>query len=189
MVPKQPGSLVMVLASPIEMENLKLDTLREENADVRYESWMRDPVVIQYLESRFEPPTQKSIAAFITRMNESEGSLLLGMFMHHEHIGNIKLGPINPHHLRGPIGLMIGQRDQWGKGYATQAIRALTRHAFQTLGLHKVYAGCYEDNIGSIRAFLKAGWREEARLARNSYCGDTWRDDVLLASINPMCSD
>ena len=179
----------MLLESPLETENLKLNTLREANADVSYLSWMQDPIVIQYLENRFEPVDQKSIEAFIKRMNESEDNLLLGIFIGDQHIGNIKLGPINPRHLRASIGLLVGEQEQWGKGFATEAISALTRYAFHTLGLHKVTAGCYEANLGSIRAFLKAGWGEEARLAKNSRCGGVWQDVVLLASINPEHTD
>ena len=175
----------MLLDEPIKTRRLVLANLSECNADARYASWLEDPAVTRYLESRFAPPDRRGIAAYITRMNESEENLLLGMFVDDEHIGNIKLGPIVRPHRRAPIGLLIGEARQWGKGFATEAIMGVTHYAFETLALHKVHAGCYEDNVASIGAFLKAGWREEARLTENSLCDGRWQDDVLLARLNP----
>ncbi len=77
------------------------------------------------------------------------------------HIGNIRLGPINKNHKHGPIGLIIGDRDKWGIGVATEAIVLVTRFGFRELGLQKISAACYESNIGSKRAFEKAGYKIE----------------------------
>ncbi|MBY0431841.1 MAG: GNAT family N-acetyltransferase [Rhodospirillales bacterium] len=103
------------------------------------------------------------------------------------HVGNIKLGPINRHHRRGDIGLLIGERDQWGRGLAAEAIAAMTAYAFAELGLNKVVAGCYAANEGSRRAFLKAGFAEVARRPRPRHwlSDGVWQDDVVLECFAP----
>ena len=99
-------------------------------------------------------------------MNGSDDNLLLGLFPRAEpqrHIGNIKLGPIDQRHKSAPIGIAIGARDCWGKGFASQAVAALSDHAFAVLGLERVEAGFYADNEASQRAFKRAGFVEEGR--------------------------
>jgi RimJ/RimL family protein N-acetyltransferase len=78
------------------------------------------------------------------------------------------------------MGLLIGEPASWGKGYATEAIVAVTAHAFSTMGLEKLYAGAYAANAGSIRAFLKAGWVEEGRSTAMWRSGDSREDNVHL---------
>ena len=72
------------------------------------------------------------------------------------HIGNIKLGPINWHHKFADVGIIIGDKKQWGKGRAVEAIRTLCRFGFDELGLNKITAGCYSGNQGSVFFFLYA---------------------------------
>lgn len=176
----------MRLAEPIETERLRLRTLAPEHAAGPYACWARDPETIRFLEVRHRPHDAAALAEYISRKNESPDNLLLGIFLKGEnrHIGNIKLGPINPIHRRALIGLVIGEKQEWGKGYAAEAIRAVAEHAFQRLGLHRVEAGCYAANRSSLRAFEKAGFGIEARLAQYWRLDDGWDDQVWLARIN-----
>ena len=65
---------------------------------------------------------------------------------------------------RGVIGLFIGEQSNWGKGLATDAIKLISKFANKKFKLKKLVAGCYSNNIGSKKAFLKAGYEIEAIL-------------------------
>jgi len=173
----------MRLENPIETEHLRLANLSESDAGHPYVTWMNDGEVMQYLEARFSSFNENDLVSYIKEMNASSDNLLLGMFLKSEerHIGNIKLGPLNPHHKRADIGLLIGERAQWGRGYATEAISAVAEYALSRLSLRKLQAGAYSSNIGSIRAFLKAGFEKEALLKSHWKIDDGWLDEVLLA--------
>ena len=97
---------------------------------------------------------------------------MLGIFRKEEgiHIGNVKLGPIVSEHARSPIGYIIGDRSSWGTGYASEAIHAVARHALDTMSLEKITAGCYETNVGSSKALLKAGFKHEATVPSDVIC-------------------
>jgi len=154
----------MKLVAPLHTDRLVLRTLTVADATDRYLGWMHDPEATRFLESRLVEHDLGSLRDYIASCNDSEASMLLGICLTDgTHVGNIKLGPIDPYHQHAAIGLLIGERDLWGQGYATEAIAALTAHAFGQLGLLKLYAGCYASNVGSARAFLKAGWIEEGR--------------------------
>jgi RimJ/RimL family protein N-acetyltransferase len=64
------------------------------------------------------------------------------------------------------IGYFLAE-EQWGKGIATQAIKAATSYAFKDFDIVRVYAEPFSDNIGSRRALEKAGFTLEATLRRN----------------------
>ena len=168
--------------------DLFLRILTRKDVTDRYLSWLSDPDVTRYLEIRFSPPKSlDELTIFLNAVNDSDDSLMLGIFLKSDghHIGNIKLGPIDFKHTTGEIGLLIGDRDHWGKGYASIAIKLLSDFAFTKLGLYKLTAGCYGSNQGSLRAFLNAGFVEEGRRT-DQYGLDGQREDaVLLGKVNP----
>ncbi len=178
----------MKLEFPLIGDRLLLRTLTEVDATRRYLAWLSDPDVIRHLEIRFAPPeTLDDLSRFISDTNDSDDSIILGIFLRNvdQHIGNIKLGPINRHHSTADIGLVIGERSEWGKGHASMAIGLLTDYAFATFGLAKITAGCYCDNEGSRRAFLKAGFTEEGRRKAQYTVDGRRQDGILLGMVNP----
>jgi ribosomal-protein-alanine N-acetyltransferase len=170
------------LAQPLDTPRLQLRCLTAADATERYLRWLQDPEVARYLESRFARHSLDGLPPWIEQMNNSPDSLLLGLFTRSEglHIGNIKLGPIDSHHGRGDIGLMLGEKSHWGRGYASEAIMRVAVHAFDDLGLRKLTAGCYANNIGSMKAFEKVGFTIEARLAEHWVSDDGVQDGILM---------
>lgn len=148
---------------------------------------MSDPDVVRYLEARHVPNDRASLEAFIRDANADPATLLLGIVVTagRRHVGNIKIGPIDRRHRRSDVGILIGDRSVWGRGYATEAIAVLCEHAFGPLELHKVTAGFYAGNPGSVRAFEKSGFRPEARLADHWQSDGAWQDGRLMARVNP----
>lgn len=157
------------------------------DAGPRYLGWINDPEVNRYLESRFETATLSGLRAFISSMRADPATHFLAIVLKagNRHIGNIKLGPVNRVHGFAEIGILLGEKDCWGKGYATEAISLLCGFAFGSLGLHKLTAGAYAANRGSVRAFLKAGFSREGRKRDQYRCGDGYQDLVLLGKVAP----
>jgi len=155
----------MILATSIETPRLLLRTLEPTDVGPRYLSWLSDPEIRRYLEVRFSPvQSTGELISFVNSVNAGTDSLLLGIFLKEgqRHIGNIKLGPVQVDHRRAEIGFLVGEKDCWGKGYASEAISSLSRYGLDRLGLEKITSGCYACNIGSAKALLKAGFVQEA---------------------------
>ena len=66
--------------------------------------------------------------------------------------------------------------DHWGEGYATEALRAIVDLGFDTLGLHRIEAGCAVENIGSIRVLEKVGMQREGRKRKSLPLETGWED-------------
>ena len=163
-------------------ENVFLRHLEERDVGETYLAWMCDRETMQYLESRDQTHTLDTLRAFVRAMNESPRDCLLGIFevRSGEHVGNIKIGSIRMPHRSADLGLIVGNRNSWGKGYGTEAIALATRHAFEELDLNKLWAGMYAENLGSYRAFIKAGYREVGRFQRHILFNGRYIDSILV---------
>jgi RimJ/RimL family protein N-acetyltransferase len=62
------------------------------------------------------------------------------------------------------VALGIGERENWGKGYGTDAMHLVLRYAFTELTLHRVSLMVSEHNTRAIRSYVKAGFVEEGRV-------------------------
>jgi RimJ/RimL family protein N-acetyltransferase len=178
----------MRLATPLVGNVLILRTLAPEDVTTSYLGWLNDPEINRYLEVRFSPPKLiEQLKEFVASTNATDDSLILGIFLRSDqwHIGNIKLGPIDRHHSVADIGLLIGNKGEQGKGYASMAISLLSEYAFRSLHLAKLTAGCYADNQASTRAFLRAGYVIEGRRLSQWQVGDQRQDGILLGKVNP----
>jgi len=152
----------------ISLEFLDLDDVTDT-----YVGWLNDPEVNQYLEARFQVHTPQSMCDYVRTIQGNPNIYFFKIINPQgQHIGNIKLD-VNRPHLRGEISLLIGEKDQWGKGYATRAICLVRDFAFSSLGLRKLTAGCYSVNPASGRAFEKSGFLREAIFQRHYLCYNT----------------
>jgi ribosomal-protein-alanine N-acetyltransferase len=167
----------------LDTPRLRLAPLDCIHAAGPYLQWMNDPEVVRWLEVRGKSFTTADLADFIESQNANPLVHMFGMFRRNDgrHIGNIKIGPLETRHGRGDIGLLIGDRGSWGKGYAREAIAAMADYALGPLGLHKVTAGCYAGNEGSRRAFLAAGFVQEGTRRAQLWDGERWDDEYLFA--------
>lgn len=143
--------------------NLLYRPLNDADISEAYVAWLNDPNVNRYLEVRHQKHTKASVRLFVERMNASNVECLFGIFekIDNGHIGNVKIGAINRLYQTGEISLFIGDRDCWGKRLGREIIDRITEYGFDTLGLHKIEAGCYESNYGSLAAFKACGYEVE----------------------------
>ncbi len=170
----------------IRATRLYLRPLGESDCGEHYVAWLNDPVIKRFLETRHSDQTLDSVKGFVAGVNARPDEHLFGIFLKDgdRHIGNIKVGPIGRHHPVGDVSLLIGARDCWGKGYAAEAIDAVSRYAFDKLGILKLSASMYAENLGSYRAFLKVGYKDEGR-RRAHYLIEGRMCDVLVTGLVP----
>jgi RimJ/RimL family protein N-acetyltransferase len=171
-------------------QRLRLRDVRLYYARGHYLQWMNDQEVLKYTESRFHPYTKARLREYIRTINKNPDFIFRAITLRDSgrHIGNIKLGPVDWNHRFGDIGIIIGAKDCWGRGYAAESIRLLADFAFSSLKLHKLTAGCYVVNIPSIKAFEKAGFVREC-LRPSQYLSDgRYVDLICFGLLNPADS-
>jgi RimJ/RimL family protein N-acetyltransferase len=167
-------------------ECVQMRILRVTDVQDYYLQWMRDPEVCRYSQWRFYTHSLQSLTSYAENAWKDPNVLFcaIALVAPNRHIGNIKM-TADPHYRTAEISILIGEKDCWGKGYATAAIRLLADYALNVLGLRKIWGGAYSSNRGSIRAFEKAGFEIEARLKRHFLTLEGEVDGIFFARFAP----
>lgn len=94
-------------------------------------------------------------------------------------IGTVTLLAWDRTHRRCELGFILGH-DWWGRGLASEAVRAALGFAFSSMDVHRVEADVDPENGASLRLLRRLGFREEGRLAERWFTYGEWRDTALL---------
>ena len=86
-----------------------------------------------------------------------------------KHIGNCSYYDITETNSRAELGIMIGNRDYWDKGYGTDAVRTLINYIFRETRLDRIYLKTLETNTRAQKCFKKCGFTPYGHLARDGY--------------------
>ena len=86
-----------------------------------------------------------------------------------EHIGNCMYYDVDLKRGRAELGIMIGKREYWGRGYGTDAVEALIAYVFTNTTVDLVYLHTLDWNQRARRAFSKAGLKEVKKIRRDGH--------------------
>ena len=172
-----------------EGERLYLRVLLESDITEEYLGWFSDEKVTKFLEVK--NLKKKDVVDYIRTGRETKIYYMYAVCLknNNKHIGNIKVGPIYPKHKISDLVVVIGDKSYWGKGYATEAIKIGNRIAFEKYNLRKLWGDIYSGNIGSIKAYIKAGWVIEAKLKSHYLIDGKTFDAVIVSCFNPKYFD
>lgn len=85
------------------------------------------------------------------------------------HIGNCMIYDINERRGSAELGIMIGDREYWSKGYGSDTVDMLLEHLFTTTSMRRVYLHTLTWNHRAQRAFEKSGFRPVRDVRRREY--------------------
>lgn len=97
-------------------------------------------------------------------------------------IGNCAAFGIDMVNRSAELGIMIGAKEEWNKGYGAEAMTLLLKHGFETLNLNRLFLRVYEENVRAVRSYEKAGFVFEGKMRQAVYKRGKY-DDVLLMSV------
>lgn len=128
--------------------------------------WFNDPDVRYWLSMSDRPEmTVESEREWYEEMRGDTAQVVWCIEMEEgQPIGNLGLYAIDETHGRATMGISICEKDFWGRGYGTEAIRQVLRYSFTELGLRRVDLQVDEDNLRGIRCYEKCGFVREGLL-------------------------
>jgi RimJ/RimL family protein N-acetyltransferase len=170
-------------ALPLDTERLRLRDARADDfaAVHRYAS---DPEVTRFTSwgPNDAEETQEFLVRALAAANaepRADFGLLVEERAHGAVIGGCGLHP-RPHPREWEVGYVFA-RDAWGRGFATETVRALCGFGFETLGAHRLRAGVFVGNAASARVLEKLGFRREGHLRRAQLARGAWHDVWVYA--------
>ncbi|HHY71371.1 MAG TPA: GNAT family N-acetyltransferase, partial [Thermoanaerobacterales bacterium] len=97
-----------------------------------------------------------------------------------ESIGNIGFPKIDYINRTAGLGIFIGNKEYWGKGYGVEAIELLLDFGFNILNLHNISLKVFSYNKPAIRCYKKVGFKEAGRLREAKQIAGQKYDDVFM---------
>ncbi|MBP2662832.1 MAG: pseudaminic acid biosynthesis N-acetyl transferase [Firmicutes bacterium] len=96
-------------------------------------------------------------------------------------IGTIGLSSIDYRNQIAEYGVLLGTKQERGKGYAQEASVAILEYAFSELNLYKIKLKVFTDNMDAVKMYQKLGFVKEGTLRREVYKNGTFKDVTLMA--------
>ena len=139
----------------LESEKLILKKLDLSFLSNNYVNWMNDVRVNKYLENS-SGYTLDKLEKYLSNIQDNKilaWALIIKSTK--KHIGNIKIDPIDFKNSICRYGIMMGDTNEWGKGYAKKASQLVIEYCFNTLNLREIYLGVIEENKGAFELYKK----------------------------------
>lgn len=167
----------------IKGEKVRLRILEREDLK-KTVKWFNDFEIVQPLE-RSPFLTIEQEEEWYSNIIKNENILVLAMETDKgEHIGNIALNLIDYKNGHAVLSMAIGEKDFWGKGYGTNAVKTLVNYAFEELGLHKIYTHIIGSNERSLKLFEKCGFEREGVLRDWYFSKGKYHNRIIMSIIN-----
>jgi [ribosomal protein S5]-alanine N-acetyltransferase len=168
-------------------ENIILKGLSKKFVSEKYAQWLNDKKVCVenrhgsvkntiYMTEKYVESVDRSDTAAAFAIITKAGDL---------HIGNVCLENISWENRSGEIAILIGEKDFWGKGIATEAYKLIIDYGFNMLDLHRLYSGMTIRNKAMIKVAERSGMTEEGILKESLFKDGIYVDIVRYAIINP----
>lgn len=147
------------------MKNINLKSRRllyrrvsAEHISTEYVSWINDPDVNMYLETRGNY-TLDLLKSYIDEQHKNDVYFwAIHLKESNKHIGNIKIDPIDMETNSGEYGILMGDKSNWGKGFAKEATMRIMEYCFEELNLTKITLGVIEDNMKAVSLYKNIGF-------------------------------
>ena len=163
----------------LQTKNFLIRHLEVKNLPPEYFLWLKDPDVTQHLfisRSMTNEESAKSHVASCDGVNR----FFFGLF---DRVGEKLIGThglsIAPEDRRCAMGVMIGDKDYWGRNVVVEVRTSILEFVFGERDCEKAEAGCFRSNLSSIYNFQRLGWKlEGVRRGHRIVHGE--REDLLL---------
>ena len=101
-------------------------------------------------------------------------------------IGTVDLFDFDPYHNRAGVGILIGDKSERKKGYASMTLKSLINYAFHTLQLHQIYCNILTENKDSLNLFQKHGFKIVGEKKEWIKAPEKYTGEYMLQLINPL---
>ncbi|MFL6100360.1 MAG: GNAT family N-acetyltransferase [Actinomycetales bacterium] len=131
------------------------------------------------------PTTREWMAQLWERLSNDRSGASFVMEADGKVIGNLGLFNADLEARTMELGVTVGDKDYWGRGYGTEAIRLATDYAFRMRNVRKVHLSVLANNPRAIAAYTKVGFVEEGRRREHAWNAGAYVDLIYMGLFRP----
>ncbi len=157
---------------------------REDLEDIR--KWVNDPDVVDFLSDIFIYPntineTEEYLNSVLSKTGIERGNFIIAHKDSEKYIGQIDLLKVDWRSRFAEIGIVIGIKENWSKGYGYEAIKLLQSFVFNTLNLNKLQLHVHDYNERARACYRKCGFVEEGIMRQHFYKNGKYTDYIIMS--------
>lgn len=95
-------------------------------------------------------------------------------------LGNASISNIKQIHRTAEVGLFIGDEENRGKGYGTEALELLLCYGFKILNLNNIMLKVFSFNTRAIKSYEKVGFKEFGKRTNSYFLNGTYHDEIYM---------
>lgn len=173
--------------SHMQSDRIYLRRLRESDIGDLYVSYYQHEELVKYMYQTPRKIDRPNLVQELKTGVENGHFHMYGVFDKTNDlcIGNIRVGHITHIHKISDLAIFIGNPSYLGRGIATEAIQLGNQLCFEKYDLRKLHGGMFEENMASVKAYMKTGWVVEGRLRAQYWVNEQPMDRICVACFNP----
>lgn len=160
-----------------------LRAIKEEDMESIYRSCQDEETL--YMTGTRTPFTLDSIRQSYQQFSQdpSRHDFAICSMATHEIIGDLAILDIDPDNHKAGFRIALHSRNTWNKGNGTEATQLALAFAFEDLQLNRLELEVYSHNVRGIKAYEKAGFKQEGTLRQSLYLNNAYFDEILMAML------
>jgi len=159
---------------------LTLRAIRRDDLP-RYVIWLNDSEVIEHLGDIFPFSLEDEEEWYEAQRKDQRVLHLAIETAEGIHIGSVSLMNINYRNQVAELGIVIGVKSDWGKGYGTEAINILLSYGFEVLNLNRIFLRVDTDHHGAITCYQRCGFTQEGELRQVGYKAGKFYNQYIMS--------
>jgi RimJ/RimL family protein N-acetyltransferase len=162
-------------------DRVKLRAMEPSDAEALWR-WNHDPEVMRWMDAGYAQPLVRVTKWLEDRPRNDYGDALFGVEVLSDAklIGLIRLRDAEPETGCAELDIYLGERDYWGKGYGTDAVRTICRYGFDRMRLHKISLTVVAENHAAHHVYRSVGFSDEGRLRQTFRHAGQWHDKITM---------
>lgn len=172
--------------TPFTLEGVIINLIpfQDRHLSDRYVGWLNDPLVVKFSEQRHRRHSLESCREYVESCRTGNTLLWAIETKDSAHIGNIS-ATIDQHNRIADVGILLGDRNCWGKGIGSEAFRLLVTFLLGEGNMRKITSGTMSENTAMLKLMKKAGMRREAVL-EGYFLLDEKPVDMVISTITAL---
>ncbi len=147
--------------------------------------WINDEEVTDLLggEMLIYPVSSVAEEKFIetaAASSDKQKTFVIETLAERRYIGAISFNVIDWRNRSAGLGIVIGEKPLWGKGYGTDAMRVMIRLAFDKMNLHRLWLHVHDYNARAIASYEKCGFKREGLLRDDHFARGIYHDTIVM---------
>jgi len=143
--------------------------------------WLNDPEITQYL-TQFRPLTEEMEEEWFESLKDRKDDIIFAILIDETKlIGNCSIMNINWTNRVGTCGIFIGDKEEQGKGYGTEAMQLLIEYGFDNLNLNRLALEVSDFNSRAIKCYQNVGFIEEGRKREACFRNGEYHDQIVMS--------